>query len=400
MKRRSGASAPTLSAMRRLGLVHPEHAAEGAMIGAAMPAAVRSLGPLGRAVGQAMRGPEVAPAVRQAARTGMEAGYVVPPTQVAPTLTNRLMEGMAGKISTAQNASARNQEVTNRLAREALGVEELTPEAIGAVRAQANAAYDALGRAGTFTRDLKFMQSLARANARQFAQDFPSLVNRDIDSLIKSLRDMRTFDAQSGIEAIKVLRANATANSKAFDDPGRKALGRVQHQISAALETLIDRNLQRNGQTDLLANFRSARETLAKAYDIEKALNTATGNVDAAKLAAALKKGKPLSGGLRQSAEFAQAFPTAVKTPERMGSLPQLSPLDWAAAAMTGAAGGGPLSAVALAARPAMRTAALSSPVQRRAVAEQALRDLRARDPRLAEGLARALPISLIDRGQ
>ena len=47
----------------------------------------------------------------QAARSQ---GYVIPPTQANPTLGNRLLEGMAGKLTTAQNASAANQGVTNR----------------------------------------------------------------------------------------------------------------------------------------------------------------------------------------------------------------------------------------------------------------------------------------------
>lgn len=383
------------------GLVDPDHAGEGALIGAALPAVVRGAGRVGAATQKAFAGPEVAPAVRAAAQAGQEVGYVVPPTQVAPTFVNRLMEGAAGKLSTAQNASAKNQQVTNRLAREALGVEELTPEAIAGVRARANAAYDALGQAGTFTTDVIFKSALSKvgASSKSFAQDFPDLVRRDVDGLVESLKATKQFDAQSGIEAIKTLRADATANARAFDDPGRKALGRVQHQAAAALEKLMERNLRRTGQEDLLASFRDARQTLARAYDIEKALNPVTGNVDAAKLAAALKKGKPLSDGLRQAAEFAQAFPKAVQTPERMGSLPQLSPLDWAAAAMTGAAGAGPLSAAALAVRPATRAAALSQPVQRRAVAEPVARGfIPLEERRAADLLGRVSPAALTDR--
>lgn len=383
------------------GLVDPAHAGEGALIGAAMPAVIRGAGRAGAAVQKAFAGPEVAPAVRQAAQAGLEAGYVVPPTQAAPTLVNRLIEGMAGKISTAQNASARNQEITNRLARETLGVAELTPEAIASVRARANSAYDALGQAGTFMVDVPFQAALSRAgaNSKAFARDFPALVNRDVDGLMRAFKTMKQFDAQSGIEAIKTLRADAAANSRAFDDPGRKALARVQHQVSAALETLIERNLRRGGQEELLTNFRDARQTLARAYDIEKAMNPVTGNVDAAKLAAALKKGKPLSGGLRQAADFAQAFPKAVQTPERMGSLPQTSPLDWAGAAITGAAGAGPLSLAALAARPAMRAAALSQSVQRRAVAEPAVGGFIPLSQRQgSERLIRASPVVLTGR--
>lgn len=350
------------------GLVDPDQAVTGAAIGAAFPVAIRGAAQGMQRVGQAIRGPEVAPATRQAAAAGQKEGYVVPPTQVEPTLGNRLMEGMAGKLTTAQNASARNQPITNRLAMKAIGADELTPEALAAVRARANAAYDALGQAGTFTADLPFRAQLAKlgSGSKQMQADFPELMRSDVDGLLQSFAGKEGFNAQSGIEAIKRLRADARANKLARDNPDRQALGSVQNKISGALEDLIDRNLKRSGNDQLLNDYRNARQTLAKVYDVEAALNPMTGTVDAAKLAQILKKGRPLSGELKQAAEFASAFPKAVQTPERMGSLPQTSPLDWTAALGIGAAtGGSPLAAAGLVARPLARAATLSGPVQR-----------------------------------
>ncbi|WP_225785496.1 hypothetical protein [Xenophilus sp. Marseille-Q4582] len=349
------------------GLVDGEAAGSGALIGAALPGAVRGLGLAANRLGSVVRGPEVATGIREAAQAGQAAGYVVPPTQVNPSLVNRVMEGAAGKLSTAQNASARNQEVTNRLAREAIGAADLTPESLAAVRSTANAAYDALGRSAPFVADDAFRSALQKAtgNARAMTKDFPELRNSEVEALVDGLSSRGEFGAQSTIEAIKQMRFNGSAN-RASLDPAKKALGSVQMKVAGALEDLIDRNLERTGQQELLTGYRAARQTLAKVYDIEKALNPTTGNVDAAKLAAALKKGKPLSGTLREAAEFAQAFPKAVQTPERMGSLPGTSPLDWAAVGgIAAASGGNPLSFAGLAARPLARAAALSAPVQR-----------------------------------
>ena len=85
--------------------------------------------------------------------------------------------------------------------------------------------------------------------------------------------------------------------------------------------------------------------------------------------------------GLGQSlAQFGQQFPKAIQTPERMGSLPQFSPLDVVGAGAAGglsyATGGnkeqsGGLTLAALLARPSARYLALSSPVQNR-LAQQA----------------------------
>lgn len=347
------------------GAVDPASAGTGAVIGAALPPVVKGLGAAGSAVGRTLRGPEVPPSVLAAASQGREAGYVIPPTQARPTLGNRLLEGFSGKITTAQNASARNQGVTNELAKKAINAPELTPEGLAAVRSQANKAYDVLGKSAPFQADDTFRATLDKvgASSKQLKADFPELVNKDVDSLVEGLTGRAEFDAQSTIEAIKRLRASSSANRVSMD-PEKKALGQVQSKVSAALEDLVERNLQGQGNTQALEAYKAARQTLAKTYDIEKALNPASGNVDANKLAALLKKGRPLTGELETIAKFSSSFPKATQTVEKMGSLPQTSPLDWAAMGMGSAATGNPLMMAGVLARPAARAATLSPMVQ------------------------------------
>lgn len=386
------------------GAVDPEQAATGAAIGAAVPAVVRGGGQLFNRLGQAARGPEVPAGLRDAAAAGADAGYVVPPTQVRPTIANRFLEGMAGKITTAQNASVRNQAITNELAKRAIGAADLTPEGLAAVRAQANQAYNVLGQSAPFQADDAFRMALDRASggSKQMAKDFPELSNSEVDTLLSGLAERPEFGAQSTIEAIKQLRFSGAGN-KSAQDPAKRALGSVQMKVAGALEDLIDRNLEKVGAQDLLSNFRNARTTLAKAYDIEKALNPTTGNVDAAKLAQLLKKGRPLTGDLKQVAEFAGAFPKAVQTPERMGSLPGVSPLDFGLATGVGAASGSPVAALGLVARPFARAAALSAPVQRgltkAPAAEGPLLGLsRPAESGVGRLAAAGLPVGLTDR--
>jgi hypothetical protein len=356
------------------GLIDPNAAATGALVGAALPPVVKGLGALGSSAGRVVRGPEVPEGVRTAAAAAREAGYVIPPTQVRPTLGNRLLEGTAGKLTTAQNASAANQQVTNRLARQAIGAEELTPEALQAVRNRANEAYTALAQAGQFSADDAFREALKKAGApsAQLQKDFPALANSELSGLVKSFSNTKEFDAQSAIEAIKVMRAAQRA-SVGSQDPAAVAMGRAQGKIANALEDLVDRNLAGAGNQDLLGAYRQARQTLAKVYDLEKALNPASGNVDAKKVANLLKKGR-LTGELKQIGEFAGSFPKAAQTLEGMGSLPQTSPLDWTAAGgIAAATGGSPVAALGLVARPAARAAALSPFVQNRLAAPPGL---------------------------
>lgn len=321
---------------------------------------------LGNKVASAFRPNSIAPEIQAGARAAKEAGYVIPPTQVNPTMTNRALEGLAGKISTAQNASAKNQTVTNDLVKKAIGADALTPEALGAVRQTANNAYTELGKFGTFYADDGFRSALDKVGAAtaQFKKDFPQLANKEVDSLVESLKSTTQFDSQSAIEAIKTLRFEGAAN-KFAQDPAKKGLGNAQMKIANSLEDLVDRNLQFSDATGLLKNYRDARTTLAKVYDVEKALNTSSGNVDASKLAKLLDKGRPLTGELRTVADFAKQFPKAAQTVEKMGSLPQVSPLDFVAASGISAATANPMMMAGMFARPAARAAVLSPMVQR-----------------------------------
>lgn len=349
------------------GLIDPEQAGAGAAVGAALPPAVAGAGAAGNALGRVISGPPVPANVLAGVQQARGAGYVIPPTQAKPTLANRLLEGFSGKITTAQNASAKNQQVTNALAQKAIGATELTPQGLQSVRAQANQAYDQLGQVGAFQADNAFQSAVQAAGG---SKALPGVANKDVDDLVKALSGQKTLDAQQTIETIKRLRFDGSAN-KGVQDPVKKALGSAQMKIATALEDLIDRNLAATGQSGLLDGYRAARQTLAKVYDVEKAMNPATGNVDATKLAALLKKGRPLSGELKTAAEFAAQFPKAAQTVEKMGSLPQTSPLDWTAATGLSLATSNPLMMAGALARPAARATALSPLVQNRLAVPQ-----------------------------
>ncbi len=342
------------------GLVDPELAPSGAAVGGALPPVLGATGYVARSVGNTLRGPTIPGAVQTGVQNAKSVGYVIPPTQANPTFANRVIEGIAGKASTAQNASARNQEVTNELVKRAIGASDLSPQGLQAVRSAANAEYDRLAQVGSFVPDQKFVDSL-RASAGSKA--LPGITNKEVDELVDVLAQQGSLDAQQTIESIKRLRFDGSANRIA-QDPTKKALGKAQMNIAKALEDLVDRNLAATGQQDLLSGYRNARQTLAKVYDVEKAVNQATGNVDANKLAALLKKGRPLSGELKTVAEFAQQFPKAAQSVEKMGSLPQFSPLDFGALGTLSAVTSNPLLMAGVAARPAMRSLALSGAIQ------------------------------------
>lgn len=347
------------------GMVDPSEADAGALIGGLAPGVIQLAGKGGRLAANALSGPKASPDLIAAAQKAQGAGYVIPPTQVKPSMLNRLMEGMSGKITTAQNASARNQTVTNEAAAKAVGLAsgtKITPVELDAVRDQAGQAYKAIGGTGVITPSQAYEAALDKIAApfKLTAGAFPNAKPSPVVDLVDSLRSP-AFASASAVEKIKQLR---TAADDAFRS-GNTDVGRAARAGANALEDAIEDHLKTIGQPQLLDQFRDARKLIAKTYTVQRALNPVTGAVDAKNLAGQLKKGKPLSGELLDAAEFAARFPKAAQTVENMGSLPQTSPLDWALGVGTSVSSGNPLMLASVLARPAVRSAILGGPVQR-----------------------------------
>jgi hypothetical protein len=336
-----------------------QNVALGTVVGGAIPAAGQ--------LSNMLRGKQPSPQMVDAITKARELGYVIPPTQANPSMLNRFMEGVAGKISTAQNASAKNQEITNKLTAKSLGLPEdtvITPQVLTNLRTTAGQAYDQLGNIGVIMPNKSYYDQLDNIKKPFVAtqQSFPNQTPSPVINLVNSLKT-EFFDSSSAVEKIKQLRTQA---DDAFRT-GNTEVGRAAKQAATALENTIEDHLTSTKQTDLLSKFRDARQLIAKTYSIEKAANTTTGTIDAKKLASQLQRGKPLSGELKNIAQFSQAFPKASQATEAMGSLPQLSPLDYAAGLIGGVSTGG-AGAGAILARPALRAAALSQPVQNRLI--------------------------------
>lgn len=242
-------------------------------------------------------------------------GYSVPPATVNPTLTNRFLESIGGKHATAQQSSLNNQEVTSRLAREAIDAPSnsvLDAGTIQTIRSNAGQAYEAVRNV--------LPQGAALKTTQQYADDldkiaaasvganksFPGTGSKEIEEAVKLVRVSR-FHPGSAIDEIGILRDKA---SKAFAG-GDSALGRSYRAIATALEDELERGVNKLGPSykDVLKNFRDARRLIAKTHSIEDAANPVTGDISAAALGNQLSQGAPLSGPLREAARFGKAFP-------------------------------------------------------------------------------------------
>lgn len=302
-----------------------------------------------------------------AAAKGNQLGYVTSPADLNPGFLSEVLSGLSGKVKTAQVASQRNQAVTDRLARQALGLADdapLTPDVLQALRNQAaGSGYSPIRQAGQIAADADYTKALD-AIASQYqgaARSFPGAAKNPVLDMVEGLRSP-AFDAGDGLDMVKVLRETA---DKAYRS-GDTGLGKASKAAAEAIESQIDRALTATGNKDALTAFREARKQIAKTYSVQKALNSETGSISAPKLATELSKGRPLSGELRDVAEFATAFP---KASQALKEAPKaVSPLDFAFAVGSAVSTGNPLALLAVGARPAARSVLLSGPVQRAAL--------------------------------
>lgn len=108
-----------------------------------------------------------------------ELGLVVPRSSVDPSAGNVLVDSVAGKIATAQDASSRNAKVFQDVARKELGLSpdaSMSPELLSSIRSNAyKTGYEPLNNAGRIATDTEYGAALDKiiSGRVQAGQDFP-----------------------------------------------------------------------------------------------------------------------------------------------------------------------------------------------------------------------------------
>lgn len=293
------------------------------------------------------------------------AGYVVPPSYAGQGAKGKVYEVLSGKYKTNQAAGIRNQDITDNLARRALGLPDdapLTKEAMAEVRRQAaSQGYAPIASIGQVPTDAKFFSSLDDITAKynKAAKSFPGAVDDSVNKLVEPLR-VQGFDADGALEMVQMLRDKADDAYRT----GNSGLGKANKEAAKAIEDQIERHLVGQGKQGAaqLKAFRDARTQMAKAHTVEKAIREGGGTVDALKIGAQLEKGRPLTGELRTIGAFANNFRDVAGIPKSGAANPS-TVVD--AAVGAGALGSGniPLAMLPLA-RPVARSRVLSPAFQ------------------------------------
>ena len=259
-------------------------------------------------------------AVRDATvRAAQEKGYVITPGSVAPEGKNVLAERIAGKTNVEQIASVKNQAVTDRLARSAVGIDEtapLTSDAMKAIRSEEYLkGYEPIKQLGTIAADNNFIDDLIRVESTYVGpnRSFKDAVPPDVEKLIKTYT-VDNFNSADAVNATRVLKEQGNAALI----KGDTAVGNAKLDIAKALENQIERSLANSGNPALLDQFKASRQRMAISHTIEDAIREGGGSVDAKKLAADIQRGRFMTGDLKIAAEFANVFP---RVNQRVGAI-------------------------------------------------------------------------------
>ena len=269
-----------------------------------------------------------------AVQKAQQAGLKMPPSFAAPGGMNSVLEGVSGKIKTAQKISEKNAPKIVEIAQKKLGLptdEPITVQSLQDLRSREGAHYEAIKEVTQpVLSDSQYLKDIAnlKGGFSEASKKFPDLFkNEGIDKIVDSLNTSRMSTTEA-VEVIKKLRFDGNTLLKARDNPQSLAQGMVARHAADAIEGLLERKLPKmTGNSDLVNNFRAARKKIAMSYDVEAALNEPTGTLNA-DILGRLRDKKPMSGSLADIADFYKAFKPGAQRVQNIGSQPAISPLD------------------------------------------------------------------------
>lgn len=368
--------------------------ATGSDLLASVSGAIPPLTPIGWKAAMAFgKKPIINASTQELVNDARKAGYVLEPSAVrTPT---SVAESISGKASIAQEASLRNQKVTNVLAAKSLGLPaetELSPAVLDEIRKRAYEPYEQVAKLipGQQLQGLKVRSSVDRdmlpgpvtglsvkkstgepvttgqtvqelrdadgkllglkVSAKSHGEQVPlegmkgTVVSRgqDVPGPLQGMR-MSVEETRGGIplEELKQARNDASAFYRHYDrsaDPASLKAAQAASARAKELEAQIDESLTRMGRPDLMSRLIDARKLIARTYDVERALNVGTNNVSAPVIGRMLKDKVPLSDELETIGKFAQAFPRVTRAVEGVPP-PAVSGTDAAMSAILAAGG-------------------------------------------------------------
>lgn len=290
------------------------------------------------------------------AAAARDAGFRLTPEEMGSGKVAKTAASLAGEPRLARLMSKKNQPVFVERVKAQLGIpknKELNLDSLKAVRKSAAKDYEDIRGVGEIPTDATYA---AEADAigqeyRSAAGSFPKLAKKDIEELTNGLKVPR-FNSSEAIDQIKILRDQADE----FFRKGETRVAKANRAAADMIEAQIGRYLEQTGQKDLLAKYQQARQKIAQSYSVQRVL-LGDDAINPQGLAKQLQSGKPLSGALKQTGQFASDFERSSQKPSHMATGATLHDMGLAILSLLRSGGASLLrEAPFLFARPGMRS--------------------------------------------
>lgn len=260
--------------------------------------------------------------------------FVAPPSQTPhPGWTDYALEALSGKAKTEQKATAINYPITENKITSALNLPKGTPlstDLLDNFKAQVyDDSYLPVKQSGMVRPNKNTFNDISASakEANDILQSFPntSAVQEKIVTQANNLLNETSKPIPAGVvvDKIRALRQDATKAYNSSDEVGGPALGKALKDMAKALEDGLTEHLNSisaflpNGKSTI-KGFAAGRQKIAMANSIEDAMLKGVDNapnINALKLRDQLQRGVPLSGGLRDIAKQASAYPKTMSIP-------------------------------------------------------------------------------------
>lgn len=235
---------------------------------------------------------------QQTVKQSIESGYVVPPSQAEGTRWQKFQEALGGKPKTEQEAQFKNQQTTNKLAKQYIGLSEtdnLGTDAIQAVKDKYNPVYERVSE----------LPSITKKTSQKVYDSFgmPKGTQSSTETVLPSGKQL--------LDELKDVRAESKSYwdfwKRNGDPKAQKTAIKFDEQASQ-LEAKLEQLAKYHKQPELINELRDARREIAKAHTVNKAMNPATGDISANVFKSMLGK-VPLTGEAKKIADFAGLGP-------------------------------------------------------------------------------------------
>ena len=237
------------------------------------------------------------------------AGYVMSPATTNPTWTNKILESIGGKAASKQDASMHNQATTDAVVRKGIRAPSDMPITEDAL----------LNLRNTAAQPYNDMTSLAGLPPKQVGTQLSA---GGLGPVVPMYGKTPPIPDQL-VHDWKSTNAKASLTWKEYEENKKvESLDRYNalRERSAQIERDLEAAAQHANRPDMVDKLRQARVEIAKIHDVERALNPSRGETSAIDFARAKGKGVPFTGDLLTVAKMGEAFPTAVRRPEQIGS--------------------------------------------------------------------------------